>query len=95
MARVDTSPGADEREEVYGTWKEESGTLLLEFTYSDDSNPPETGAGGEGRYAPFKETHIPYGVVSELVIEDSTSGRKTLRYFAPDGTTYTYKIKKQ
>lgn len=95
MVRVDTAPGANEREEVCGTWEETDGTLLLEFSYSDERNPVSAGESGMGIYAPFEETHIPYGVVSELVIERGTGREKTFRYFSPDGVTYTYTIRKQ
>lgn len=95
MVRVDTAPGANEREDAYGTWSEKDGTLLLDFSYSDDRNPPVAGNAGTGKYAPFAETHIPYGEVSALVIESASGNSKTLRYFSPDGRTYTYKIRKQ
>ena len=95
LVRVDTSPGANARDDVWGTWEDDGDKLLLDFSYSDDQNPVEYGENHQGIYAPYPELHLPYGEVSTLTITERTSGKMTLLYTAQDGVTYAYTIKKQ
>jgi len=95
MVRVNTSVGANHRDEAWGTWGESDGFLSLDFTYSDDKYPIESGEKHQGIYAPFEETHIPYGEVSSLAIEHQSGGHMTLRYDASGGISYAYTLKKQ
>lgn len=95
LVRVDTGEGENSRDDRWGTWKQEGDRLMVDFTYSDDKNPVESGEAGTSIYAPFPIMHIPYGKVSDLVIESRSGSSLTLTYVASDAVAYTYTLKKQ
>jgi len=95
MVRVNTAPAMNTRDQVWGTWSEGDGTLSLRFDYSDNANSVENAADGKGIYVPFAETHIPYGGVTMLRIEQQKGDAVRLSYTGEDGTEYGYFLKKQ
>lgn len=73
----------------FGTWIEDDGRLLLNFTYSDDYNP----GGGTGIYAPPASIYLKPGI-SEMEIKELTSGKLILVYQASNDVVITYFFKK-
>lgn len=95
MVRVVTDYGDNTRYQRWGTWEESDGVLLLNFTYSDDSNSQEKGENGSGIYVPYTETHLSYGEVSVLRIVREKGSELWLEYEGEDGVKYEYYLKKQ
>ena len=73
--------------ECYGTWSEsdDGKQMFLDFSYHDD--------GGTWKYVPLSETHLPAGL-STLDILSRSRRKMHLRYTAPDGTQYEYRLEK-
>lgn len=82
-------PGIHSVEKRFGTWREADKTLYLKFAYNDNNDQ-------EGyQYHAFEELHFPYGTETALAIIKAPGRKAILQYTAPDGHSYTYKIKKQ
>ncbi len=95
MQKISLDPDDQTRRQVFGTWEESGDDLILNFSYSDDQNPPELGESGRGTYAPFVETRLPYGKPAVLEIMKGSGNRKELRYIAQTGETIIYRLVKR
>jgi hypothetical protein len=84
------------RVQRWGSWSEDDGYLVLNFTYYDDEYPKSAGEAGEGIYVPYPLTHLRYGVISRLKIVSMKGSDLTLTY-QPEGEdiVYTYILKKR
>lgn len=77
-----------EREDHFGTWKADidSSVLQLDFSHSDNSNPP-----GEGLYSPPEHIGLNNGVTI-FEIERFTSSLIVLKYQKTDNSIWTYTL---
>lgn len=81
-----TAEDLRERDERWGTWTEEGGDLLLNFTHSSDAFP----GGGVGSYAPLPATYIPANQVSRLKILKYPGSEMELSFTTSSGKQITY-----
>ncbi len=84
------------RVQVWGTWKEAGDDLILDFSHSDDRYPLFGEHSGVNIYAPYIQTHLPYGEASALRIV-KMKGSDLILTYEPDeaGVVYTYILKKR
>ncbi|MDE7153487.1 MAG: lipocalin-like domain-containing protein [Muribaculaceae bacterium] len=78
------------RDERWGTWSEESGDLLLDFTHSSNAFP----GGGIGSYQPLPATYLPANQVSRLKILKYPGSEMELSYTSETGKQITYSLKR-
>ena len=74
------------QENRWGTWYEDSGSLYVDFSHSEDGD-------NSVKYQPFPETHFETGL-NRLEIMNFSKRRMTLEFVGSDGVIYRYKLKK-
>lgn len=87
---IQLAPNGYDRDtaECYGTWSQPSDDALV-FDFSHHQDKPVR------IYTPFPGLHFPDDGPFTLSVSESSGDRCTLRYVAPDGTGYTYKLHKR
>lgn len=80
----DISPVSDTR---WGTWEENGGELLLNFTYMNSEHK-------EIYYDPLTATFLPPHEISRLKILKRPGSEMELSYTSPDGKLITYFLKR-
>lgn len=77
------------KSEHWGTWDEQNGKLILNFTHSDNNNPQ-----GSFKYSPAKATYLPVNSISVLDIITLSGNEMKLQYTDSIGNIYKYNLTK-
>lgn len=86
MQMVDEYHGYESR---WGTWRESSKTLILDFTHHDDKE-----SAGATKYSPFEQSHLPSESVVNLTIISMSGSAMQLEYVDNSGRMVIYNLKK-
>lgn len=74
--------------ECWGTWSQpDDNTLVFDFSHHQDK---ETGI-----YTPFPGLHFPDDGPFPVSVSETSGNKCTLRYVAPDGTEFVYRLRKR
>ena len=73
-----------------GVCKEENGTLVLDYRYTDTAHPEP----GSALYSPLPQSLLPVNTVIVLEILKLESRHMQLSYTSPEGKTIVYNLKK-